>query len=78
MQQSANDELEGSRVTSKEKQPLTSQCEGQTEEKTATEEGKEMEKSQDALQIALSPVAEEAEPPALNARDSQSEMVSRK
>lgn len=74
--ESGTEELEGSPVENEEKEPLRSQSEGQKEEKQATEEAKKTERSQDALQIVLSPAAGEAELAASEGRDSQSEAVS--
>lgn len=70
------EELEESQVADEEKEPLRPQCEGQKEEKTATEEAKKTERSQGALQVVLSPGAGEAELAASDGPDPQSEMVS--
>lgn len=75
-QQSSKDELEGSRVTSEEKQRSRSQPEGQKEEKQATGEANKTEESQDGLQVVLSPPVEEAELAASDAQDSQSQTAS--
>lgn len=70
------EELAGSQAASGVGEALKSQSDGEEEEKRATEEAKKKERSQDALQDAVSPGTGDAELAASDGRDSQSEAVS--